>query len=171
MKLFIVIILISPGALHANARDDGDKMRIYLPATAALSSLLIKDIQGLEQLSLGLLVATGATESLKFISQERRPNGECCESFPSGHTSIAFSSAAYIHHRYGLGYSIPFYLGASYVGYSRVFANSHYSHDVLAGTAVGIASAWASTTAFQNRPIALIVNQRYAGILYRKIWD
>jgi membrane-associated phospholipid phosphatase len=164
-------LFLIPQSLYANARDDGDALRLILPGIAGIGAVLAKDMDGVSQLGVTLVVATASTESLKYITHERRPNGECCVSFPSGHASVAFGSAAFVHHRYGFLYSVPFYLAASYVGYSRVFARSHYTQDVIAGAGVGFLSAYVSTTAFKGRPIALVLDRKYAGILYRKLFD
>jgi len=172
-RLFLCLMLANTNlsAFPTSPRDIGDRGRFIIPGTAAAISILMGDFDGLPQLGISELVATGGTEALKFVSQEHRPNGECCASFPSGHTSVVFASASYVHHRYGFFYSIPFYLGASYVGYSRVYALSHYPHDVLAGAAVGIISAWASTTPYHDRDIQLTFHKEYAGIIVRKLFD
>ena len=75
--------------------------------------------------------------ALKYGIDKTRPNGDCCESFPSGHTSIAFSGATFLAQRYGHKMVIPAYIMASFVGYSRVYADKHYWEDVLAGAAIG----------------------------------
>lgn len=79
------------------------------------------------------------TQGLKFAVDEKRPNGGS-HSFPSGHTSFAFTGAEFIRKEYGWKWGIPAYLLAGYVGYSRVESNAHYTHDVLAGALIGILS-------------------------------
>jgi membrane-associated phospholipid phosphatase len=65
-------------------------------------------------------------------------------SFPSGHTSLAFSTAATVSIQYHKWYvTVPAYLWASSVGYSRMYLGKHYPSDVLAGAAVGIGTAYA----------------------------
>lgn len=65
------------------------------------------------------------------------------QSFPSGHTSLAFATAASLSIQYRKWYvTVPAYLWASSVGYSRVYLGVHYASDVLAGAAVGIGSAY-----------------------------
>lgn len=169
--LVLVFFLLFSTTSPANTRHRGDNVRLLLPLTAAAGALAINDMTGVSQLGITMLVTTGATEGLKLATRERRPNGYCCESFPSGHTSAAFGGAAFIHNRFGFVYSIPFYLAASYVGYSRVYAHSHYTHDVIAGAGVGILSAWLSTTAYKDIPIAFTFHGKYAGIIYRKLFD
>lgn len=90
-----------------------------------------------------LALAIGRTElstyGLKYSINEQRPNGHG-ESFPSGHTSIAFAGAEFIRKRYGWGWGLPAYASAGVVGWSRVAAGKHWTHDVLAGAAIGILS-------------------------------
>jgi PAP2 superfamily len=77
------------------------------------------------------------TESLKYAFNETRPDGGT-HSFPSGHTALAFTGAEFIRKEYGLLWGLPAYAIASYVGWSRVESREHYTHDVLAGAAIGI---------------------------------
>lgn len=79
------------------------------------------------------------TYSLKYGIDAERPNGGS-NSFPSGHTSVAFAGAEFIRKQYGVWWGIPAYLTAGYVGWSRVISNNHYPRDVLAGAAIGILS-------------------------------
>jgi hypothetical protein len=90
-----------------------------------------------------LMLAIGRTElatyGLKYSIDEQRPNGHG-ESFPSGHTAIAFAGAEFIRKQYGWGWGLPAYVSAGIVGWSRVEAGKHWTHDVLAGAAIGILS-------------------------------
>jgi membrane-associated phospholipid phosphatase len=68
------------------------------------------------------------------------------QSFPSGHTSIAFNTAAELTIQYKRWYvAVPAYLWAGSVGYSRLYLGKHYPSDVLGGAATGIGSAYLST--------------------------
>jgi len=67
------------------------------------------------------------------------------KSFPSGHTSQAFALATTLTLQYHKWYiSVPAYLYAGCVGYSRMYLGKHYPSDVLAGAAVGAGSSWLS---------------------------
>ncbi len=103
------------------------------------------------------------TSILKETVREQRPNNSSSyASFPSGHTSSAFSGATFIHKKYGWEYAIPAYLAAAYTGYSRVYAQKHYVHDVLAGALLGSGLTWYFTTK-ENKPYfsASIENRVY----------
>ena len=66
-------------------------------------------------------------------------------SFPSGHTSTAFTFALllsfFIHRKFAV---IVFPLLAFLVGYSRVYLAQHFVTDVLAGMIIGIVSSYLS---------------------------
>lgn len=68
-------------------------------------------------------------------------------SFPSGHTSIAFSMATILGHQYPK-WRVPLYVGAGLVGLSRIYLGRHYATDVLMGAAVGTISG---TVVWRNR--------------------
>jgi membrane-associated phospholipid phosphatase len=99
-----------------------------------------------------------ATIALKEATHKRRPNGSCCESFPSGHTSAAFAAARFIDKRYGREYGVPAYMMATIVGYSRVHADKHFTEDVIAGAVVGIVSANIFTTPYKGVEIVPVVD-------------
>lgn len=62
------------------------------------------------------------------------------DSFPSGHSAMAFCLAAILS-RYYRGYWIPFYIFAVLEGLARVDGTSHFPADVLAGAIVGTVAA------------------------------
>src|SRR5471030_2706590 len=77
------------------------------------------------------------------------------KSFPSGHTSMAFSTAATLSIEYKKWYvTVPAYLWASSVGYSRLYLGKHYPSDVLGGAVVGVggglASHWINEKLFKH---------------------
>ncbi len=64
-------------------------------------------------------------------------------SFPSGHTSTAFSTASSLSLAFPKWYIIaPSFLWASAVGYSRMHLGEHYPSDVFAGAIIGAGSAY-----------------------------
>ena len=101
----------------------------------------------------GYILSTIITQGSKRIIQRERPfvkypfivkRGEGGGySFPSGHTSAAFYSAASLSLLYPKWYVIaPSFMWAASVGYARMYEGVHYPTDVLAGALVGAGSAW-----------------------------
>lgn len=144
MLLWFLCIAFS-GPHKARAADDltraGDGLLVFLPAIALGATVSQNDNEGLWQFSQSIVTTAAVTYGLKGSIDKKRPNGED-HSFPSGHTSVSFQSAAFIHLRYGPNYAIPAYLGACIVGYSRIEGDYHYLEDVVAGALIGVLSSW-----------------------------
>ena len=131
-----------PG-FHTNLDD-------YLPyapgvVSLGLASAGVKGKHKLgDQVILALLsnvIAQGVTQSLKRIIAYPRPNGEDNHSFPSGHSTTAFTNATILHEEYGqrsVLYTIGGYSTATAVGTMRILNNKHWLADVLMGAGVGI---------------------------------
>ncbi len=143
----VLTVLLMVAFFFINAQNkwiekSGDILQIAIPAAALGTSITdnSKDkpvVQFVKSYLLSLLV----THGLKRIINEKRPNGGAY-SFPSGHTTSAFSGAAFLQKRYGWKIGAPAYLLASFVGFSRVYAHKHYTWDVAAGALIGIGSAY-----------------------------
>ena len=147
----------------------GDIVQYLLPATAAGLTLGYKDGQGTLQLGESTALALGVTYGLKYSIDEKRPDGRR-HSFPSGHSSISFSSAEFMRKRYGWEYGIPAYAAASFVAYSRVEAPEHHPHDVIAGASIGIVSSFIFTRHFKGWEIEPEVDRKYYGIRLSHAW-
>lgn len=168
----LLVLAISPfitTASYASSNKDlekaGSVIAVAIPAIAYGSTYYKEDKQGREQFyrSFGTTVAT--TYALKAVIDKERPNGDGDNSFPSSHASAAFQGASFIHRRYGLEYSIPAYLGAGFVAYSRVEADEHDVTDVLAGAALGMVSSWYFITNYDDQLIiAPNVSPDYYGL-------
>ena len=143
--LFFVIALIIgtlPYRLHADdgVETAGDILQVALPVWAYAMTFTNDDSEGSIQFTQSFLTAMATTYATKLTVDRERPNGGSM-SFPSGHTSAAFSGAAFIHMRYGWLYGSMAYAGAAYVGWSRIVTENHYVEDVIAGAGIGIISA------------------------------
>jgi membrane-associated phospholipid phosphatase len=77
------------------------------------------------------------TTTLKLAAGRRRPGGGARLSFPSGHTSAAFASAAVLDGHYGWKIAVPAYAAAGFIGWTRLRDRAHWMSDVVFGAAVG----------------------------------
>ena len=90
------------------------------------------------------------TTVIKVAVDRDRPNGGRY-SFPSGHTSATFSSAAVLQRHYGWKVGAPAYAIASFVGWNRVRDRAHWLSDVVFGAAVGTLAGYAVTAGHHDR--------------------
>jgi membrane-associated phospholipid phosphatase len=89
------------------------------------------------------VIGAAVFSTLKYTVKEERPDKLDDLSFPSGHTSIAFTNAALLYYEYkdsNLWYASSGFLFASATGVLRIANNKHYTSDVLAGAGIGLAS-------------------------------
>lgn len=94
--------------------------------------------------SITLALHFGMVKGLKSVVHETRPNGEDNQSFPSGHSSLAFASAAILSREYG--HISPWITVGSYgcataTQILRIRHNAHWMTDVCMGAGIGLFSA------------------------------
>lgn len=154
----------------ARAEDNGSLMRTLIPAVAYGTTFYLHDKDGRVQFYKSFFTNLGATYALKAMISKERPNGEGDDSFPSGHTSVAFQGAAFIHKRYGFKYAAAAYVGATYVGWRRVATDNHYTVDVVAGAAIGIASSFIFTKPYKGFEVAPLAYNGAYGLVISKRW-
>ena len=136
------LVSINTKAQNFDYEKLGDNLQIALPVSAFASTFIWKDNQKAQsQFMKTMGTSFIVTHGLKILINKERPNGGDY-SFPSGHTSAAFTGAAFIDKRYGYKVGVPAYLLASFVGWSRVNANKHDYWDVLGGIIIGYGSAY-----------------------------
>ncbi|WP_298527595.1 phosphatase PAP2 family protein [uncultured Porphyromonas sp.] len=81
------------------------------------------------------------TSAIKYTARIERPDGSSRNSFPSGHTTMAFASATLLNLEYAERYPwLPAvsYGAASLAGVGRLLNNRHWVGDVVTGAGLGI---------------------------------
>jgi len=95
------------------------------------------------------------TNAIKWPTDRTRPNGEP-RSFPSGHATASFATAAVLEEYYGWKVGIPAYAAAAYTAASRVTSNHHWVSDVTFGAALGIVSGRTVTLHLRQQRVAVV---------------
>jgi len=151
-KLLISCIFIMSGAfsLPANAQhyyfDDALQVSPLVVHAAAYSFGMKGKTAVSDRLCIGAIaLATDEllVQGLKHVVDERRPDDSDLNSFPSGHSARAFCGASLLFHEYkndNMWVACSGYALATLTGVLRVCHDRHYTHDVLAGAAIGMAS-------------------------------
>jgi membrane-associated phospholipid phosphatase len=135
----------------------------FVPAVATLAPLaygIIHDdkkarIYAVEMFG-SLAISAVIAEGLKLTVNRTRPGDKYPnevfpspvdhgQSFPSGHTTLAFATATTMSLEYKKWWIVvPAYLWAFSAGYSRLYFGQHYPTDVLGGMVTGIGSGYLS---------------------------
>jgi membrane-associated phospholipid phosphatase len=118
-----------------------DVLAIGLPITALALTSLKKDRPGTWAATKSLGLTVTGTLAFNTLVHKNTPSADDDDAFPSGHSAVSFSSAAFIQRRYGWQAGLPAYAVAGYVGWLRVKTDEHDWADVLGGAALGIASS------------------------------
>lgn len=134
---------------HLRIRTHIDDQLRHVPAAVSLGLSLV-GVKGKhntlnQALLFGLTytINNTLTSNFKHLTHVRRPLGNSFDSFPSAHTSAAFSAATFLHKEYGgrsIWYSVGGYSVAAATGGLRIAKDNHWLSDVMAGAAVGIVS-------------------------------
>ncbi len=115
---------------------------VFPVAASAVSYGLGKIIHSnrLQQFGSDLIQAQAINGVMTFAMKESinrtRPDGSPY-SYPSGHTSSAFTTAGVVYSDFGPAWGIPAFAAAGYVGLSRLQENRHYFSDIVAGGILG----------------------------------
>jgi membrane-associated phospholipid phosphatase len=115
-----------------------------------IAELYIADLAGIKHkntiwnqtkyLAIAEIITSALVQSLKLITRVERPNGGTL-SFPSGHTSNAFTSATVLYEEFreeNLAVALSGYGFSTATGILRMTNNKHWISDVLAGAGIGI---------------------------------
>lgn len=125
-------LAVSPSLLALTAQLSGVKARhnVYTKSLIAIKAGVI---------------SFGLTYALKYTTHIQRPDNTNFQSFPSGHTQVAFLGAALTDLEFrqaSLFYPLSAYALATTTGAMRIEHNKHWVSDVLMGAAIGMASVW-----------------------------
>ncbi len=117
---------------------------------APVAGMYIADIAGVESknhwfdqtkyLIISNVISASITQALKKITQKERPNGSPY-SFPSGHTTFAFTNATVLFNEFRETSPVLAYSGYAFsttTGIFRMLNNKHWLSDVLAGAGIGM---------------------------------
>lgn len=84
-----------------------------------------------------LVASFGYTTLIKNVARRNRPDSDTPVSFPSGHTSTTFTSAAVLMDMYGPWVGVPALVLSTLTGISRLNADAHFLSDVVFGATLG----------------------------------
>lgn len=161
--LFVLSVAASGGVSVVSAQGNwietsGDILQLAMPALSGGATFFANpdpdqswDQEGTRQFFKSYGTAWATMFLVKLASGKERPEGTNRLSFPSGHTTSTFASAAFIDGRYGRRFGAPAYVLATWTGYSRIHAKKHYPDDVLAGASIGLLSNWLFTSPLPGR--------------------
>ena len=169
LLFFCGCLLPHPVGAADSIETAGDVLALSIPVIAYGGTFCQHDDEGRWQFYQSFFTNAAVTFGLKYTVDEKRPNGKK-HSFPSGHTSASFQGAAFVHKRYGLEYALPMYLGAAFVGYSRVESDNHHPVDVLAGAVIGTLSSFYFTTPRGDLMVTPSAENGVYGITISKTW-
>lgn len=172
--LILLLVGINPpaSAISHNGWDNLSTVTELSLLGVALGTPIVKDDwEGAGQAALSVGVAAGFATLGKSLVHEQRPDNSDNNSFPSGHSAIAFSSATTLYRRYGWQIGFPAYAVAALTGTGRIAAKKHHWYDVAAGAAIGTASGWFFTDAFNDKvQLTPWADSKGAGIIVAMRW-
>ncbi len=178
--LFAVLTLLIPatGARAWVSDPDlfaGDIFQFAPALTAAGIAWSRDDLAGAKQLGYTVGSTFLLTHAIKHAANGtawgERPNGSDY-SFPSGHTSMACSGAAFLQERYGWHYGVPAYLLSAFIGYTRVDEDMHHWRDVAAGCGLAWSMGALFTTRWQDQRLTLtpVADTHFLGLSLSYRW-
>lgn len=126
-----------------------DNYTQYVPAILVygLNAIGLKGKHNLKDRSIilgtSLLISSAVVLPTKHLVKEERPDGSNNLSFPSGHTTTAFTTAHFMFREYqdeNIWLSLTGYPIAVFTGVYRILNDKHWVGDVVAGAGIGILS-------------------------------
>ncbi len=165
-----------PVELYQHISNTTNYISMLVPVSVLATGLVRDDKVTINKglfLAESLAASSLITAGLKYTFKRHRPFADHpfiipasdggSPSFPSGHTSEAFSTATSLTMAYPKWYvAVPAYAWAASVGYSRMYLGVHYPSDVLAGAIVGAGSAWlmykVNKWLVSKKPASVLIN-------------
>lgn len=131
-----------PGVLAEEPGETTGAATFLFGGTAALAAegLLFHhpySVETAKKLGIALTASSVAVTLLKLATHRERPDDSNFMSFPSGHTTVAFTAATVLQRQYGGIVGWVAYAGAAAAGEARIADNHHYLSDVVAGALLG----------------------------------
>lgn len=163
MRILLIFVLCFAKQIQAQNKTittSGDILTVVIPAAAFASTFIWNqdNTKAPWQATKAFVSGFVLQQALKHIVGKERPDKTDNLSFPSGHSTTAFSGAGYIHFRYGFKYAIPAYLLASWVGYSRIQAKRHDIWDVCGGAIIGIGTSYIFAIPYKPQKLDMSFN-------------
>lgn len=148
-----VLGLLNPSEAQAESdlEEAGDWLQVILPVAGFGATYIADDKVGRVQFIKQFGASVGTMLVLKQANDKWRPNAVDANSYPSGHTTGAFTGAWFLQMRYGDAAGYPAIALATLTAYSRVKAQAHFADDVLAGAGITLLYNFAFVTPFEER--------------------
>ncbi|MBP1164488.1 MULTISPECIES: phosphatase PAP2 family protein [unclassified Chryseobacterium] len=134
---------------HPTFRTTIDNYTQFLPGATvfALQAFGIKGESSVKKelivYAMSIGISTAIVIPTKKLTHQERPDGSNNQSFPSGHTALAFASAEFLRREYwnvSPWIGVAGYAVAAGTGILRMYNNKHWLGDVAAGAGIGILS-------------------------------
>ncbi len=138
---------------HIDTKFTMDDISQYVPAGSvyALNLMGIKGKNNFKDrtfiLGISTLFMAASVNTIKYSTRIERPDKSAKNSFPSGHTAVAFMGAEFLWQEYkdiSIWYGITGYTIAIGTGVFRMYNDRHWFADVLVGAGLGILSTKAA---------------------------
>lgn len=142
--LFFAVLAMRPFSCCSCAQEYRYS-ETWVQLAPAVLDIALPSEESFAQRLTGMALAYGISSTvvftLKSVVDEVRPDGSRNNSFPSGHTSMAFTGAELLRQDKGFGWGAVGYACGVYTGAMRVVHQRHWWWDTCAGAAIGVGSA------------------------------
>ena len=131
----------------------------YLPIGLSVSMMLggwhyenEKIANAGEALAEAMIIQGAVINIIKPIANKERPDQSDNLAFPSGHTGVAFVTAAVLHDRFGWKAGVPAYSLAVITGLARMDVEKHWVADVVMGATIGMVTGYSVSRHHDDYP-------------------